>query len=966
MYSTYVMHPLFRYRLMTRFFLYLLICFPLSVCAQQPWQQRVHYTMDIRLDTDHHQMQGFQRLVYYNNSPDTLYKVYYHLYFNAFHPHSMMAERNRELPDPDPRIVPRIFELKPDEVGFHRILSLEQDGVPVSWDIHDTVMRVHAAHPILPGDSTVFTLRFFSQIPLQTRRSGWMNREGIEYSMSQWYPKIAAYDRRGWHADPYVGREFYGVFGTFDVRLTLPARYVVGATGVLQNPEEVGHGYGPATPEADSLTWHFIAHDVHDFAWAADPDYLHEVVEGPGGVTIHLLYQPDVAERWASMKTWVPQLMAYYNERFGPYPYPQFTVAQAGDGGMEYPMINFITGRRSPRSLLGVTAHELAHEWFYGVLANNESDYAWMDEGFTSYATTEAIHHILNLPGRPQHTGAYLSVIRALNEGYFEPLNTPSDWFLTNRGYSVTAYPGGEMLVDMLGTVISDSLRDAWLRTYYRRFQFRHPHPDDLEALAEEVSNMELDWYFDQLTRMVRTCDYAVERVRVHGDSTTITLRRKDPLILPVDVLLHFADGRQQRVHIPRLSAFGHKPVPSNVKVTSPWPWTVPRFTFTVPGHVKRVVVDPDGRTPDRNRLNNTNGLFPVRWTLFQPPREDWFTYRIGFRPLVDYAQDFGMGAGMRFQGTYLFGQHQLTFSLKAWPRHLTTLEQTLASGVDGTLRYQTSLDHGSPVLTGIFAAQKHQGIGEVRLAFRRLLGRFPTLGRTRHAIRLGLTVQKRLASPAFRGTRHTYPEETFWTSQAVLSTSAGYRITFVGQGALQWEIEAGYQAHKQAFALLTLSGTYRTPWGYLNTFGYLRTTNVPPQKVFRFGTGTPEAQWRNPAFRMLAGMLGNRLNTFTFIPLAGPMDTTVTEPLSLAATVGAGRYVSFAYGGLFASAGVTASDFLADAGIELRLQVAEAPFLRRWVQQSDVLASLNVVFRGVLLSTYTPRRMWIGIQQTF
>jgi hypothetical protein len=296
------------------FWILLLAVLPLHAGAQSPeqWQQEVHYTMDIRLHADDHQYTGHQRLIYTNHSPDTLRTVYYHLYFNAFHPESMMAERNRHVPDPDGRIVPRIFNLKPDEQGYHRVRSLTQDGADVSFDVTDTVMRVALAEPIPPGASTTFEMRWRAQVPLQTRRSGRDSRGGgIDFSMSQWYPKLAEYDERGWHADPYVMREFYAPYGTFDVSITAPAEYTLGATGVLQNPETVGHGYDRSSPdgvttwrpedgipEADSLTWRFLAADVHDFAWAADPDYVHDKVEADG-VTHHILYTPDVADSWA-------------------------------------------------------------------------------------------------------------------------------------------------------------------------------------------------------------------------------------------------------------------------------------------------------------------------------------------------------------------------------------------------------------------------------------------------------------------------------------------------------------------------------------------------------------------------------------------------------------------------------------------------------------------------------------------
>ena len=405
-----------------RFALLLPLLFALPATAQRAalWQQAVAYEMDIHLQADRHQYTGTQRLVYTNNSPDTLRQVYYHLYFNAFQPTSMMAERNRHLPDPDRRVVPRIFELGPSEVGWHRVGSLTQDGEAATYRVEDTVLEVDLAEPILPGASTVFEMAWTAQVPLQTRRSGRDSREGIDFSMSQWYPKVAAYDALGWHADPYIGREFYAPFGSFDVRLTLPADYVVGATGVLQNPDTIGHGYdqppglGPMTPgpapgsggsAPDSLTWHFRAEQVHDFAWGADPDYVHEHLlaeDVPGRdepVAVHLLYQPDVAASWERLGERTAEMVRYLSARLGPYAWPQFTVIQGGDGGMEYPMLTLITGRRSPGSALGVTAHELGHMWFYGMVATNEADFAWM--GRRASPAWSTARRLQPRPGRP-------------------------------------------------------------------------------------------------------------------------------------------------------------------------------------------------------------------------------------------------------------------------------------------------------------------------------------------------------------------------------------------------------------------------------------------------------------------------------------------------------------------------------------------------------------------------------------
>ncbi|MEX1054446.1 MAG: M1 family metallopeptidase, partial [Rhodothermales bacterium] len=455
----------------------------------------------------------------------------------------------------------------------------------MAFEIHDTVMEVDLASPIPPGGTVVFEMAFHSQIPLQTRRSGRDNREGIDFSMAQWYPKMANYDERGWHADPYIGREFYAPFGSFDVRITLPSSYLIGATGELQNPSEIGHGYGETEiPETDSLTWHFRAENVHDFAWAADPDYVHEVVEGENDVTYHLLYQDNVAEEWEKMREWVPQIIEFYSRRFGPYPYPQFTVVQAGDGGMEYPMMTLILGDIPPMGLLGVTAHEAGHMWYYGVLGSNEADYAWMDEGFASFAETEFRAHQTKRPST--HSRSHMGVLQFQHLDLFERMNTPSDLFDTNAGYSVAAYTAGEMLLDMLGYVISDTLRDTFLLEYFDRFRFRHPNPYDVEKVAEDVSGLHLDWYFDQFTNTTWKVDYAVDDVesqRTHdGWESAIELERKGRAVLPVDLRLTLADGSVQWVTVPLSIMHGHKPLPDGWIAADPWEWTSPEYTLRV------------------------------------------------------------------------------------------------------------------------------------------------------------------------------------------------------------------------------------------------------------------------------------------------------------------------------------------------------------------------------------------------
>jgi len=308
-------------------FFLLLILLPVSLLFAQRsgyWQQEADYKMDIDFDVETNRFDGKQVLVYSNNSPDTLERVFYHLYFNAFQPNSMMDKRSRTIEDPDSRVLDRIFHYVETEIGYQEIESLTQNGTPVDFTVKGTIMEVHLDEPISPGSKTIFEMTFHAQVPLQTRRSGRDNSEGIRYSMSQWYPKIAEYDHRGWHPNPYIAREFHGVFGHFDITIHIDREYVVAATGYLQNPKQVGFGYESADdqiqkPAADKLSWHFTSGYQHDFMWAADTDYIHVTAQVPNGPLLRFFYQADPLAENADEEQ-QDQLLANWEKL------PEFTV----------------------------------------------------------------------------------------------------------------------------------------------------------------------------------------------------------------------------------------------------------------------------------------------------------------------------------------------------------------------------------------------------------------------------------------------------------------------------------------------------------------------------------------------------------------------------------------------------------------------------------------------------------------
>ena len=595
------------------------LALPVQLMAQcDRWQQRVKYGMDVELDVRTHRFTGTGTLQYFNNSPDTLREVFFHLYFNAFRPGSEMDVRSRTIEDPDPRVATRIAVLEPHEMGELVVDRMSQGGRPVALEHLGTVLRATLAQPLLPGRSTTLGYAFNGQVPALVRRSGRNSSEGVAYSMTQWYPKLAHYDQRGWHAYPYVGREFHGTWGDFDVKLTLDSAYTVAATGVLQNPEQIGHGY--PTKKAvkrppnggDRLTWRFLAKDVHDFAWAADPEYVHFIEEVPGGPVLHFFHKedPELAAVWKDLPGHMVKALAYMNEHFGDYPWPQYSFVQGGDGGMEYPMLTLVTGKRRLGSLVGVSVHEFVHSWYYGMLASNEGRFAWMDEGMTQYASSKVMQHLFPREEDP-HAGAYQGYEALVKSGKHEPPSINADHFLSNFGYGVTAYNFGEVFVHQLGAVIGEKTLAAGMLRYTKACGFKHPEPIDFERVMEKQSGLELDWYFDQWINTTRTLDYGIRSVMEVDGRLHITLERKGEMLMPMDLQVRSRDGASAMYHIPLSLTRGPKPVGSEAgdfTVLAPWQWTDPTYTFTVPGRIVQlaaVTLDPLGRTADVDRSND-------------------------------------------------------------------------------------------------------------------------------------------------------------------------------------------------------------------------------------------------------------------------------------------------------------------------------------------------------------------------
>lgn len=662
-------------------FLTILACLSAALTWAQPdrWQQRVKYNMDIKMDVTTNRFTGKQQLEYTNNSPDTLKKVFYHLYWNAFQPGSMMDARSQELgkikinnrPDWDGRVQDRISKLQPDEIGYQKILSLKMNGVAQKYSVLETILEVELTKPILPRSKVVFDMEFESQVPLQVRRSGRDNPStGVRYSMSQWYPKMCEYDYEGWHPTPYVAREFYGVWGDYDVKITIDKNYLIGGTGYLQNANQIGFGYEtPGTkvvkPAGNTLTWQFIAPNVHDFMWAADPEYAHITRQIQNGPTIHVIYNRDEEmlkkqyealtdinkkrynsdvnkyienydNQWKQMADAAVIVLPFIEKKFGPYPYKQYTFLHGGDGGMEYPMATLLAGYG-----LGTAFHEWMHTWYQMLMGTNESEYAWMDEGFTSYASelvSEYYAAVTKIQPQQNETGtgprkkvlvdtlarsnaflsspnphidAYRGYFSLAKSGLEEPMTTHADHYETNAAYGTTSYSKGQVFMEQLGYIVGAQVRDKILIDYYDKWHYKHPNVNDFIRVAEKVSDMKLDWYREYFVNTTKTIDYGIDSIWAEGNKTKIRIKRIGKMPMPVDVMIDFKDGSKLLAYIPMYLMFGEKPqedpsIPRNVY--EPWKWTHPTYTFEIDKPItslKIIEIDPTQRMADIERGNN-------------------------------------------------------------------------------------------------------------------------------------------------------------------------------------------------------------------------------------------------------------------------------------------------------------------------------------------------------------------------
>jgi hypothetical protein len=632
------------------------INFTLNSNAQpERWQQHIKYNIDVKMDVTTNKINGVEKIEYTNNSPDTLNKIYFHLYWNAFQPNSSMDVRSRELGktvlrqdrygnnilDWDGRVTNRISQLKENEIGYQKVKTVTINGKQQKLIEHETILEVVLDKPLAAKSKLLLDVSFEAQVPIQIRRSGRDSKEGIRYSMSQWYPKMVEYDYQGWNANQYIAREFYGVWGDFDVKITIDKNYMVAATGVLQNPNTIGFGYstpGLKVPKiaTSTITWNFKGENIHDFVWTADPGYAHISKEVRKDLTLHVFYKATTTANdsaWNNVLWAAEKALPYMEKRFGKYPYPQYSFIQGGDGGMEYAMATLIRGAG-----LGTVFHEWTHSWYQHILGTNESLFAWMDEGFTSFAENEISNYYNenfaqqspwtsdaakasiakqfekeknDLPaGQADNYAGYFGLAKS---PYEEPMTVHADHFNTNYGYSLAAYSKGSVFLNQLGYIIGDSVRDKVLLAYYNQWKFKHPNANDFVRVAEKLSGITLQWYKEYWVYTTKTIDYAVGNINL--DTTTgktmLLFKRVGKMPMPLDVLVTYKDGSKELHYIPLDLMLGNKQEEANDIpriVHTECQWTHPEYTFAINrkvSEIKSIEIDPTYRMADVNRSNN-------------------------------------------------------------------------------------------------------------------------------------------------------------------------------------------------------------------------------------------------------------------------------------------------------------------------------------------------------------------------
>jgi len=679
------------------------------------WQQDVEYRIFGKMQEDENKIEGAEELAYYNNSPDTLRFVYFHLYQNAFIKGSYLHDL--ELAN---KVQPHMG--KKEAAGLGIVLDrIEVDGKAARTELDNTIMKVYLTTPLLPGGKTVIKMVFntYYDNGMTRRRMKMYNAWGfMHYNGCQWFPKICVYDRmHGWDTYQHLDREFYGDFGSYDVTLDFPNNYIVEATGVLQNRNDVlpdtlrqkldiknfAHKKWDEAPstivpyiQGRRKNWRFIANNVHDFAFTADPSYRIGTAYWNGVECVALVQEPHAAG-WQNAADYITKIVKAHSEFVGMYCYPKIVAADAQDG-MEYPMLTLDGG--SEPGYRGLFVHEIGHNWFYAQVGSNETYRAAMDEGFTQFITATGLRMIdgdTQVVAKPRskyrqrNTEPGLVLDRnvltrytytALNQDEIA-INTHSDDFHSalgqGGGYGLVYFKTATMLYN-LQYVLGDSLFQATLHHYFEQWKFAHPYFEDFRASVIQFTHQDLSWFFDEWFETTKTLDYGIGSIRkIRGtDSFAIKFKRKGGMQMPIDFTVTAKDGSKHNFYIP--NTWDRK---QTTATTLPkwfgWGKLEPEYTATVqmPQGIKSVQIDPTYRLGDRDMIDNykTKGLcisplaIKTKFDKGLAAQFDRRQYRLDVRPDLWWNPIDGIKAGVHVEGDHLFTLHKLDATIW-WNTH--------------------------------------------------------------------------------------------------------------------------------------------------------------------------------------------------------------------------------------------------------------------------------------------------------
>ncbi|MBA5247027.1 M1 family metallopeptidase [Marnyiella aurantia] len=609
---------------MSKRLIIVILFFGALVSGQQGpyYQQFAKYAMDIDVDAANFTYNGKQTITYTNNSPDELKVVYFHLYWNAFKPGSMMDQRTQNLgKNGDSRLqkggVSTLASIPKSEEGAQNIHWIRQNGKNLKFEIQETIMKVTLDTPVKPNSTSTFTMEWDAVIPMQIRRAGRNNREGIDMTMTQWYPKLAEYDYDGWATFDYIGREFHAPFADFDINIKIDRDYVIGAGGTLLNPNEV-KGYSPnasvkAGPD-NKVTWRWNAKNMLDFAWAADRDYTVETFTVLDGPKIFYVYQKsDKTKFWEESKPYVEKFFQLMNSSLGRYTYPSYSFVQGGDGGMEYGMVTMMLGEaRTLEDLVGLMVHEGGHSWNQQIMAYNESVRPWMDEGFTSYYDSRIMHQLFP-PEKPEPNpflGSLNNYRNFVKRGIEEPAVWLGDHHENGTAYSFATYVKGELFLVQLGYIMGEDTLNSVMKEFYNQWKLKHPTDRDFMHVAQKVSGMDLKWFQHYWINTTKTIDYAVKEVKHDGNTTTVTLENKGGIPMPVDFSVLTKDNKVVNYQIPlnMTHTWKSKDIYGSFTTLNYWPWTQKEYTFTIPyskAQISALGIDFSQRLADVNPADN-------------------------------------------------------------------------------------------------------------------------------------------------------------------------------------------------------------------------------------------------------------------------------------------------------------------------------------------------------------------------